>query len=220
MGAASNLLLKAAVREERGKEWAKKARRAGRLPGVIYGAGSEATSVTFDHREFNLVRQQILGERVLLNVELSDGAKEQVFIKELQRDPLTESLLHVDLLRVDPSKPVHLKVRVRQIGSTPVGVKEGGILEHLLDDVMIEALPGDVPGHIDADLSELRPGHSYHVSDLPQIKGVTYMTEPETVLFAVVAKSKVADEEVAAAAAATAEGATAEAAAEGEKTEE
>jgi len=204
MSATATKSLKATVREQRGKEWAKKARKAGQLPGTVYGPGQDPVAVTLDHHDFEQVRRANLGERVLLDVELSNGSNERVFIKALQRDPVTDTVLHVDLYRVDPSKPVHLRLRVRVTGSTPQGVKDGGILETLRADVMVEALPKDLPGHLDADLSNLHMGHSFHVSDLVAVDNVKILEDADEVLFTVVGpqKTPVLDAEAAAAEAA------------------
>ncbi|MDK2973129.1 MAG: large subunit ribosomal protein [Candidatus Sumerlaeota bacterium] len=193
MSAVTAPVLKGEVREQRGKEWAKKARREGVLPAIMYGAGIDSLALTLDAHQFKKVRQQALGESVLINLELSTGASERVFIKEIQRDPVTWDTLHVDFLRVDPTKPVHLTVRVRQVG-TPAGIREGGMLERIRDQVEIAALPDKVPSHIDADVSALEVGQTYHIGDLPQFEGVSYLDDPDTALFNMLAKSQAAEE--------------------------
>lgn len=197
----STQTLKAELRQQQGKEWAKKARAAGKLPGVVYGPGFQALSVVLDTHAFSVARKATVGEQVLLNLELDNGGRERVFVKDVQRDPVTAAPLHVDLFRVDPTRPVHLNVRLRVVGSIPAGVRDGGMLERARNQIAIEALADSVPAHIDVDLSELTYGKSLHVSDLPALPGVTYMDPADTPLFSIVGKAK---EEVPAAAAAAA----------------
>lgn len=187
---ASKITLKGTVREERGKEWAKKARREGKLPASLYGPGREPVALTLDFHDFEMVRQANLGERIMLDLEVSDGTNEKVFIVDLQREPVSDRVIHVDFYRVSQDKTLHLPVRVRFGTSIPAGVKEGGILETIQDEVMVEALPAAIPGHIDVDLGHLDIGDSFHVSDLPVLEGVTYLAEGEEALFTVVGPQK------------------------------
>jgi large subunit ribosomal protein L25 len=207
MSAPVELLLQAEVRDASGKEWAKKARREGKLPGVLYGPGKQPLSIILDTHKFTQVRKAFLGESLPVPLALSDGSNEKVFIKEVQRDPVTGAFLHVDLYRIDPNHKVHLDIKVRQIGATSAGVKEGGVLETVRSTVRVEGLPAVIPSHIDIDLSALEVGDSIHVSDLPQIEGLTYLDDPHTALFVLVGKT--VEEEPAAAAAVTPEAAAA-----------
>ncbi|MCB2155732.1 50S ribosomal protein L25 [bacterium] len=197
--------LDAKVREERGKEKAKKLRFAGMLPGVVYGSGKDAVSIVLDAHEFQLVRQAAHGDSVLIDLNVDNGDHDKVFIKALQRDPVTSKIEHVDLLRVDMNKEITLKVSVRQIGDTPLGVREGGLLEQVRYKVEVRCLPGNVPAHIEVDLTELGAGATFHISDLPVLEGVEYLEEPDTTIFSIVSKAKLeaaafAAEEAAAAA--------------------
>lgn len=188
--AAAPATLKGTIRSERGKEWAKKARRAGELPASLFGPGRDPVALTLNYHDFEMIRQANLGERIMLDIDLSDGSSEKVFIKALQREPVTDRVIHVDLYRVDPEKSMHLRVRVRFGSSIPEGVKEGGILETIRNEVMVEALPGNIPGHIDVDLSGLGIGDSFHISELPKLEGVEYLEDEQDALFTVVGPQK------------------------------
>ncbi len=195
---AEQIVLHAEVRDTIGKEWAKKARKDGRLPGVIYGAAKDAIAISIDAHEFLLARNAAHGDQVLIDLELSTGGKEQVFIKELQREPVSDQIIHVDFLRVDPAKPVALPIRVYQIGGIPEGVKLGGMLERLRYTVMVKALPANIPPHIKVNLSGMNLADSIYVSDLATMDNVEFLDDPKTVIFTIAAKGKAAKEALAA----------------------
>ncbi len=206
MAAVASLNIKAEKRSERGKELAKKARRNGRIPGVIYGAHGESVAVSVDDHEFLMLRQHIAGEQKLITVDVTGGASESAFIKDLQREPVSRKVIHVDFLRVNPDEELTMPVHVKVVGSSPEGVREGGLLEQLAHEVEVTARPGDMPGHIDVDLTNLKVGESVHVSELPALPNAKYASSPDLALFTIISKAKVeADAAAADAAAAPAE---------------
>lgn len=186
---ATEYTLDAQVREERGKEKSKKLRAKGLIPVVVYGAGGESVSLTVDGHDFSNFAHKTHGEAVMVKLNY-DGKTDSVFVKDIQRDPVSEKILHADLLRVDLLKKITLTVPVTQVGSTPAGVREGGLLEQLAHEVEVEALPDKIPGHIEVDLSDLEGGHSIHVSDLPELDGVAYLSDPDMALFTVIDKDR------------------------------
>lgn len=188
--AASTLTLKAQVRDARGKEWAKKARAAGKVPGVVYGAGKANVAFEIDAHEFKMARQSTHGDSVLMHLEIAGAATEPVFIKDLQRDPLSWEVIHADFLRVDLTKEIVMAVQLRVVGSTPLGVKDGGLLEQLRHEVHVAATPNNIPPHVDIDCSNLDVAQTMHVSDLPALSGVRYTDDPDTPLFTIVSKAK------------------------------
>lgn len=182
----SKFQLKAEVRETTGKEKAKKLRAAGKYPAIVYGAGEDPVSVTLDIRETEVVLTRIHGEKVL--VDLAYGGKtDKVFLRKIERDPASEKLLHIDFYRVHPDREIDTKVPVHHVG-TAQGVRMGGLLEHGLRELQIHCLPGNVPPHIDVDVSHLEIGHSIHVSDLSPMPGVKVLSSPDAVLFSVAGK--------------------------------
>ena len=204
---AIELKLDAQVRDERGKEKAKKMRRAGKVPGIVYGTAKAPMSIVLDGHELHLVRKAAHGDQVLIDLNLASGEQDKVFIKDVQRDPVTSHVLHVDLLRVDMTRPITLEVAVHQVGSVPLGVREGGMLEQVRYKVGIRCLPGQVPAHVDVDLTELGLHQGFHVADLPQFEGVEYLDDPDTNIFSIVSKAMAEAEAPAPAAAEGAEGA-------------
>lgn len=179
--------LKAQLRTTSGKEKAKKLRAAGRFPAIIYGANQEPVSLELDVRETETVLSRIHGEKVL--VDLAYGEKsDRVFVRNVQRDPVQDKLLHVDFFRVDLTKEIETSVPVIGIG-TAEGVKLGGLLEHGIRQITVRCLPTKVPPHLEINVSNLGLNQAAHVSDLAPIEGVRIITPGEAVLFAVVSKA-------------------------------
>lgn len=209
MSTATSTALRAEVRDDRGKGAAGRLRREGKLPAILYGAGKEPLALSIDAHDFSVFRQHILGQTVLFELEIDGQGTHQVFIKDMQRDPVTDIVTHVDLLRTDASKTVALPLRIVQTGIAPEGVRAGGILERHRFEVLAEALPGHMPRLIEADLSNLGNNANYKVADLPQIDGVKYLDDADTVLFLVRSKAKASKEDKATDAAAAGAAATA-----------
>lgn len=183
----SKFKLVAELRTDSGKEKAKKLRFEGRFPAIVYGAAGEAVSVSLDTRETNLVLNRIHGEKVLVDLEYG-STKDKVFVSNVQRDPVSGKLLHVDFFRVDPNREIDTRIQVVSVGE-PAGVKLGGLLEHGIRELAIHALPGNVPPHLEVDVTALEVGQSIHVRDLPAIEGVKFISPADTVLFTVVGKA-------------------------------
>ncbi|MBI1290009.1 50S ribosomal protein L25 [bacterium] len=184
----SQFTIKAETRTGLGKEKVAKIRQAGNSPAVVYGTNKDAVSLTINTREAELVIQRMHGEKILVDLVV-DGAVEKVFVRNIQRDPLSDKLLHIDFYRVDMDREIDTIVSVTEVGVAE-GVKLGGLLEHGLRQLHIRALPGDVPPHIEVNVAPLQQGQSIHVKDLPAIKGVKIIARPDAILFAVVGKQK------------------------------
>jgi len=172
-------------REATGKGAARSLRRKGELPAVIYRAGiSEPIKVP--GKEFLKLLKKTRGENILVNLQFPEGSKLAV-IKDYQLDPVTGELLHTDFQEVLLTEKIRVTVKVITTG-VPKGVKEqGGILQHILREIEIEALPDKIPGHIEVDVSGLSVGQSIHVSDLKLEEGIKVLTEPTEVIVTVTA---------------------------------
>lgn len=170
--------LNAEVRSETGKGVARKLRFAGKVPGVIYGHGREPQPLSINAREF-----ERLAERVRITstvIELALGGKTaRTLVRELQRDPIKRTVLHVDFQELVAGEKVNVTVPLRFVG-TPEGVKTGGgILEEIVHSLHVECDPANIPDHIDVDVSALTIGHSLHVSDLKLPEGVEVTDDAE-----------------------------------------
>lgn len=149
-------------RERTGKQAAKQLRRKGMVPGIYYCGREEPTPIAIEEKALRAVLQS---EANIIDVKL-DGKAVKCIVREVQFDPLRDVPVHVDLMGVRMDQKVSLMVPVRLVG-IPEGVKTGGgILQQVLREVEVEALPGDLPEHIDVDVSKLAIGESIHVRDL------------------------------------------------------
>ncbi len=169
-------VLEARPREAGTKNQARRVRREGKIPGVVYGAGKNATPVSVDPRHVLRILRSDSGHNTIFDLAL-DGERTKAMIVDWQYEPIKGSLLHIDLKRIAMDKVLRVNVPIVLQG-VPVGVKtEGGILEQMLREVEIECLPADIPGHIDADVSELTFGKVLRVSDLPHSPKLKFLSD-------------------------------------------
>jgi len=206
--------LSAESRGRLGKGESGRLRRRGRIPAVIYGH-QEPLAVSIDAHEFDTKFHHI-SESTIIRLAVGDQARE-VLIRDFQEDAVGGQVTHIDFYEVDKNRLLRTNVRVELTGA-PVGVKEGGLLEHFVHEVEVECLPANLPEKIVLDVNELRLGKSLHVRELPPVEGVRFLNSPEQVVCAVVHKR--VEVEAPVAAAVPAEGEEAAAAAEGEEAAE
>ncbi|MFI4922196.1 MAG: 50S ribosomal protein L25/general stress protein Ctc [Burkholderiales bacterium] len=203
-------------------------RRAGRVPGILYGGKQQAQTIELDHNAlYHLLKLEAFHASIL-NMNL-DGKKQQVLLRELHMHPFKMQVMHVDFQRVAKDKKIYIKVPLHFINADLApGVKvDGGIVSHVMNEVEVSCLPADLPEFIEVDLANLKIGDSVHLADLKFPKGVesVALVRGNNAVVATVQIPKVmVVEEVAAVPtaeeAAAAEGAAAEAApATGEKKE-
>ncbi|MDA8382176.1 MAG: 50S ribosomal protein L25/general stress protein Ctc [Betaproteobacteria bacterium] len=156
-----------------GKGASRRLRRAGRLPGIVYGGGVEAAVIEMDHNEiYHRLKQEAFHASILSLVV--DGAKESVLLRDFQMHPYRPQILHMDFQRVAQDQKVHVKVPLHFVNADVApGVKlAGGVVSHILNEVDISCLPKDLPEFIEVDLSNLAAGHSVHLSQLKLPGGV------------------------------------------------
>lgn len=199
---------------EAGKHHSRQSRTAGQIPGVIYGPKTKPVNVLTEE----LTVRRFTGrkfESTIFNIKSDDKTINQVavILRDIQVHPVTRRPLHVDFYAPDMTKPVRVSVEVRLEGK-PVGLSEGGVLEHLLRELEIEVLPLEIPEFLVADVSNLGLGDALHVSDIQVGKGIRVISLPTlTVATIAIPKEEAAAPVVAAAAeAAPAAGAAAPAA--------
>jgi large subunit ribosomal protein L25 len=168
--------LVAEVRRGTGKSVARKIRREGKVPAVVYGLGTESTAVAVSAREL----QHILhtgGVNTLISLDLT-GKQELVLARQIQRHPVRHTLVHVDLIRVSRDVAIAAEVPIHLIGE-PEGVRDGGLLEQVTFTLSVEARPADVPQRIELDVSALTIGDHLSVSDLVLPPGVVTTQDPD-----------------------------------------
>ena len=176
--------LQAARRDETGKGVARRLRAEGRVPGVLYGQGVEPVALSVDAREMVHILHGAAGANALVDLVV-DGNEHLVLAREIQRDHIHNSLIHIDFLAVSRTQTITANVPVIETGEA-AGVKEGGVVEHHLREVSVECFPQDVPDHIQIDISDLVLGGMVHVSDLVAPKGVTILTSLEDAVLSII----------------------------------
>lgn len=190
--------------EQRGKNEARRLRAQGRIPAVLYGARKDAVPVSVDPKQISRVLTSESGHNTIFDLQVGKE-KTKAMIVDWQYEPIKGKLMHIDLKRIAMDERLKVKVPIMLIGE-PAGVKQqGGILEQVLREVELECLPGDIPSHIDVDVSELVFGQVKRVSDLPHGGKIKFLTEEnQTVAHITAVKEEVAPTPEAAAEAATA----------------
>lgn len=180
------LRINAQTRQRVAKGDNRRLRAAGMVPAVVYGGKGEPVMVTVNEHELELILRGARRSSAIFTLALGqDGAQEQAIIREMQRHPVTSRVVHVDFQRVDMESEIEVEVPVHEVGSAPIGVRNGGILEHVTRTVTVRCTAATLPKRLDVDLSELELNASFHVSDLKLPEGIKVLDDPETALFTV-----------------------------------
>ena len=181
--------MKVETREAVGKGVARTLRRQGKIPGVLYGQG-ECLSLTIDPAEVRKVLHSESGSNTLLNLSIAKGSgemKRTAMLRDYQLDPVTGAILHADLFEVAMDKPIRVRVPVAVTEGTPVGVAEGGILQHNMRELHIECLPRQIPAHILVDPTPLKINQGIHIKEVPAPPGVRILDDPDRMVVSVAA---------------------------------
>ena len=184
--AGERIKLQVKERERRGSADARRLRREGFIPGVLYGRGKASYAICIPERELRRVLTGQGGLHAILDVVL-EGEKttHAAILKDYQQDPIRGHISHVDLQEVRLDQPIQASVTIQLVGE-PVGAKEGGVLSQVQREINVEALPMEVPEHIDLDVSGMAIGDTLRLADLAQLDGVTYLDNPEETVLATV----------------------------------
>jgi large subunit ribosomal protein L25 len=184
--AGERIKLEVREREGRGSADARRLRRQGLIPGVLYGSGKTPHAICVPERELRRALTGAGGLHAILDVVL-EGQKttHASILKDYQQDPIRGHIAHVDLHEVRLDRPIQASVTVQLVGE-PVGAKEGGVLSQVQREINVEALPMEIPEHIDLDVSEMAIGDTLRLADLPPREGVTYLDDPEETVLATV----------------------------------
>lgn len=156
-------------------------RKQGLIPATVYGKGFEPVSVQVDGRTFNQLYRKA-GKTALIDLSI-DGAKTSVFVQDVQRHPLSRDIIHIDFKVVDLKVAVHVEVPVVVVGESPLVARGDALINHALNTVAIEALPSDLPQHIEVDVSGLDSfDKSIKAGDIAVGGSYKILTDPETVV--------------------------------------
>jgi large subunit ribosomal protein L25 len=194
---ADNVDLQARPREERGKNAARRLRASGMLPAVLYGDGDGAsTALAVPDRVVDYTLQHI-GDNALYDIDLGAGGS-TARIVDVQRDPVSGRLLHVDFAPVDMQRRIEVTVPLHVVGEAP-GTEEGGVLQQVAYEVQIETLPGDIPQELILDVSSLGMNENLTLADLSLPEGISLVSDPEEVAAIITAPTEITEEELEAA---------------------
>jgi large subunit ribosomal protein L25 len=187
------LNLEVKERTKLGKK-SKSLRLKGFIPGIIYGRGMESIPIEIEEKLFNRVLGGSSSRNVIISLKVGEKSL-PVIAQEVQKDPMTDGILHVDFRKISMDEAIKTKIPMVILGEA-VGVKlDGGILVHPLREIEVKCLPSDIPGKIELDISELKIGDAIHVSDLKPIKSVEFLTPAQEIIVTVSAPTK--EEEIA-----------------------
>src|SRR5579864_2103827 len=179
MAATSNIpAVVATPREGKfNKNAARRVRVSVKIPAVVYGAGQDAVAVSVDPKVITKILHSDSGHNTIFDLNVTGASVTKAMIVDWQNEPIKGKLLHIDLKRIAMDKTMRVSVPIQLVG-IPTGVKnQGGILEHVMREVEIECLPGDIPSHLDVDVTGLELHGLIHVSDLPHSGSIKFLGE-------------------------------------------
>jgi large subunit ribosomal protein L25 len=176
--ATEQTILEAQPRTPGTKNDARRVRRHGKVPAVVYGAGKAAVPVSVDPRQVSRILHSETGHNTVFDLTV-DGERTKAMIVDWQYEPIKGALLHIDLKRIAMDQKLKVNVPIELVGE-PAGVKQqGGILEQIAREVEVECLPGDIPNQIELNVAELVFGMVLRVADLPKNEKVRFLSDPD-----------------------------------------
>jgi large subunit ribosomal protein L25 len=206
-------------RDVEGSRATRRLRREGLVPGIIYGGDGDCVPFAVDAR---ILRNALAHAHAVIEIEMDGGSAQPVMVKDIQRHPVRGDVVHLDLLRVNMSKPIQAPVALHVTGADDApGVTEGGILTQELREIQIEALPGDIPDSLEFDVSHMEMNATATLAEFKPPAGITVLDDPETLVATITPPSQeVSDDEIETETGLVGQGTAAEAQAEGDTAEE
>jgi large subunit ribosomal protein L25 len=194
--AGERVKLEVQAREARGSADVRRLRKQGFVPGVIYGGGNDPAAICVQERVLRKALTGTGGLHAILDVVVQGDGKgdpRPAILKDYQQDVITGRVSHIDLHQVRLDRPIQASVVVELVGES-VGAKEGGVLSQVSRELNVEALPMEIPEHIDADVTPMQIGDTLRLADIPTIDGVTFLDDPEQTVLATVSAPSVFEE--------------------------
>lgn len=183
----NDITIAAEPRDSRGKNEARRLRARGLTPAVVYGTKFDPVAVSVDPKAVTKILRSHTGHNTIFNVKIQEGAPSPVMIADWQNDPIKNTLLHVDLKRIDMTKALTVKIPVHVTGD-PKGVKlQGGLLESVAREIEIDCLPDEIPDQFEVNVSELMLNQAVRVSEIPLSGSMKLVSSPDQVIAHVVA---------------------------------
>ena len=186
--------LQVGTRDERGTRAARRMRREGLVPAIVYGKDRDPVSVTVASHALSAALRTEAGLNAVINLDV-DGDGVLTVAREIQRHPVRGHITHLDFIKVSLDEEIQADVAIEFLG-TPIGVlEEGGVAETVATSVLIRALPTEIPSSIEMDIEPLAIGDTLKISDLPVIEGVEYLEDAERPIVTILAPRKIEEEE-------------------------
>jgi large subunit ribosomal protein L25 len=183
MAKSESTVLTAQTREPHGSPEARRMRREGAVPGVVYGGQGEPVSIVVDARD---LRHALAAGGQLIELQV-DGDATPVVLKEHQRHPVRGESIHVDFQRVRLDRAIQATVLVELVNAEEApGIVEGGILQQTVSELNVEGLPADIPDHVQIDVSAMQLNETLHLSEIPATPGITYLDDAEETIVATI----------------------------------
>ena len=180
----SELKIDVQKREKTGKGANRRARSGGLIPAVVYGGGKESVSIEIDRKSMLDLMKKAGSENPIYLLKLGDNER-HAMIREVQTHPISRQVVHIDFQRVMMDQKIHVKVPVELVG-TAYGVKtQGAVLDFVTREIEVECLPGDIPGHVELDVTELHANQHAEARDVKLPEGVTLYDSPDKVIVSV-----------------------------------
>ncbi len=191
--------LAAQIRTSTGKGAARKLRRNNQVPAIIYGVDPKPLMVAVNYSQLARIVRRSSSDNIMLDLQIESDQgtlNKKVMLKELQVDPIKDTLIHADFYELSMDKEITVEVRINLVGS-PVGVTKGGILQHVKRDLSISCLPDKLVDSLDVDVAQLDIGDAIHVKDIQLPEGIRCLDEGDLTIAVVAAPTVSAEEEVA-----------------------
>ncbi len=182
----SEVSLRAQTGRAPGSRSSRRIRRQGLTPAVVYGPGLDPISIAVDSHDLHVALHTDAGSNAIISLEIEDGETVTTMARVIERHPFRNEYRHVDFVKVDLTQTVNADVAIHFEGS-PIGVEEGGVFSPARTHVTVEVLPTAIPQFIELDISAVEMGGSLRIVDLPEIEGVIYLDDPESVVMSITA---------------------------------
>ena len=175
------------TRDKSGKGPARRTRVNKAVPAVLYGGGGQPVSLTINLRSFEQLLQSHHGDHAVLQLDFADNPSinSAALVKAIQRHPVSDAIVHADFLRIRLDELIQTSVAVKLVGRA-VGLTEGGVIEHQLREIRIECVAINVPDEISVDVSLLDIGDTLHVSEIPALEGITFLSAGDRAVVSVI----------------------------------
>jgi large subunit ribosomal protein L25 len=190
----SEVTLRAETGRSTGSRESRRLRKTGRVPAIVYGKTMDPITVAVDAHDLHMALHTEAGSNALINLDIEGGDVVLTMARVIERHPYRNEYRHVDFVTVSLDETIHAEVVIHFEG-TPVGVLEGGVFSPSKTHVVVETLATSIPSGIELDISEVEVGGALRIADLPEIEGVLYIEDPETVLMSVTAPAAEIEEE-------------------------